>query len=182
MWDDTNVNLNFKPSRAHNQQLTYSTYYAGNCAKGGVFIQPCGWIGVKCLWVGATSDTQYMEKTGIFERQNLFAEQDLVNGVVLPFTNTLDRGYHVNMIAWSAGRQVVVQPTCTRRSENFSGEDTIRSADVADKRSSNERAVKVEKQSGYIKRGVPAGGSLETMDDVWLAWSFQINFMFKPVL
>ena len=39
-WDNTNINLS-KPSDADAQRNTYSAYYAGNVAKGGVlFIQP----------------------------------------------------------------------------------------------------------------------------------------------
>ena len=34
--------------------------YAQNCAKGAVFIQPCGWMGTYHLWSGAVSDTEYM--------------------------------------------------------------------------------------------------------------------------
>ena len=49
MWDDTNVNLSYKPGGADEQRLTYSAYYAANCAKGGVFLQLCGWLGVEHL-------------------------------------------------------------------------------------------------------------------------------------
>ena len=70
MWDDTNVNFDFKPSGAYEQRVTYSSYYAGNCAKGGVFVQLGGWLGVEELWVGATSDTHYQEETAIFKTKN----------------------------------------------------------------------------------------------------------------
>ena len=39
MWDDTNVSFNFKPSESYEQQVTYLSYYASNCAKGGVLLQ-----------------------------------------------------------------------------------------------------------------------------------------------
>ena len=39
MWDDTNVNLQFKPSSGDAQHITYSAYYGGNVCKGGVFLQ-----------------------------------------------------------------------------------------------------------------------------------------------
>ena len=68
MWDDTNVNLAYQPGGADEQRLTYSMYYAANCAKGGVFLQLCGWMGVEHLWCGATSDTHYQEHTKIFEK------------------------------------------------------------------------------------------------------------------
>ena len=68
MWDNTNVNLAYQPGGADEQRLTYSMYYAANCAKGGVFLQLCGWMGVEHLWCGATSDTHYQEHTKIFEK------------------------------------------------------------------------------------------------------------------
>ena len=37
LWDDTNVNFDFKPSDAYEQRVTYSSYYCGNCATSGVF-------------------------------------------------------------------------------------------------------------------------------------------------
>ena len=182
MWDDTNINLNYKPSSAEEQRLTYSVYYAGNCAKGGVFIQLCGWIGVENLWCGATSDSHYQEHTKIFERQNDFAKKDLVDGQVKPFWNVLDKGYRVNVPAWRAGRQEIVQPVFASSDRRFSGRDTIITADVATYRSSNERGVKVTKYSAYIARGIKQNASAATMDDVWVSWSFQTNFMYKSVL
>ena len=80
MWDDTNIPFSFKPSSAQGQKLTYSSYYSMNCAKGGVFLQLCGWMGVEELWVGATSDSYYMEKTNILKRQKEFAKNDKVDG------------------------------------------------------------------------------------------------------
>jgi hypothetical protein len=56
------------------------------------------------------------------------------------------------------------------------------SASVAADRSGNERAVNVVKRSGFLKRGLRPAQSPAQIDDVWKAWSFQANFMFKPVL
>ena len=77
-WDDTNVPFNFMPSDANMQRLTYSAYYGQNCAKGGVFVQLCGWGGANNLWAGATSDTHYLNKSGILENQHEFSLNDLV--------------------------------------------------------------------------------------------------------
>ena len=107
MWDDTNVNFAFKPGDADAQCLTYSMYYSGNCAKGGVFLQLCGWMGVEHLWVGDTSDLYYQEHTQIFEKQEEFVRNDLVDGLYIVFTNMLDKGYCVNLPAWRAGRQQI---------------------------------------------------------------------------
>jgi hypothetical protein len=60
MWDNTNINMCFKPTVFETQRITYSQYYGGNVAKGGVFIQPCGWIGTHELWTGGISDSEYM--------------------------------------------------------------------------------------------------------------------------
>ena len=182
MWDDTNVNFCFMPSGADEQRLTYSMYYAGNCAKGGVFLQLCGWTGVENLWVGATSDSHYQEHTNIFEKQNRFAKNDLVYGQLIPFTNIFDKGYRVNLPAWRAGRQQVIQPTFAKSDCKFSGRETLHTASVASDRSANERAVNRCKQSGYIQRGLKQNGDPTTMDDVWLTWSFQTNFMYNAVL
>ena len=84
MWDDTNIPFCFKPSSAKNQRLTYSSYYSMNCAKGGVFLQLCGWMGVAELWCGGISDTIYIEKEKILERQNDFANKDRVGNAIVP--------------------------------------------------------------------------------------------------
>ena len=100
MWDDTNVNFTFQPSGVEAQKNSFSSYCGGNCAKGGVFLQLCGWIGVQNLWAGRTSDLHYQEKTDIFHKQHDFALKDQVNGKYIPFTNILDKGYRVNLAAW----------------------------------------------------------------------------------
>ena len=55
-----------------------------NCAKGGVFLQLCGWMGVGELWYGAISDSTYIEKAKILERQRDFAQNDLVGDKHIP--------------------------------------------------------------------------------------------------
>jgi hypothetical protein len=54
---------------AEAQRNTYSLYYGGNVGKGGVYIQPCGWMGTHDLWMGSVSDTEYMLKSKAFEIQ-----------------------------------------------------------------------------------------------------------------
>ena len=46
MWDDANIALNFKMSLECMQILAYSSCYDGNCAKSGVYLKYCGWLGV----------------------------------------------------------------------------------------------------------------------------------------
>ena len=56
------------------------------------------------------------------------------------------------------------------------------SASTATDKSGNERAANVQKRAGYIQKGICSKSNLKRADDVWIAWSFQANFMFKPVL
>jgi len=58
-WDNTNVNIP-APSVAAMNRETYSSYYGGNVAKGGVFLFLCGWMGTWALWGGAIADTDYV--------------------------------------------------------------------------------------------------------------------------
>ena len=41
---------------------------------------------------------------------------------------------------------------------------------------------KVAKRSGFIQRGIRKQQSMAVFSDVWLAWSFQTNFMYKSVM
>ena len=43
-WDTKGIKLN-TPSDALLQRLTYLAYYAGNVARGDIFVQLCGWLG-----------------------------------------------------------------------------------------------------------------------------------------
>jgi hypothetical protein len=102
-WDNTNVDMP-KASNSELQRITFSSYYGGNVAKGGVMLQPCGWIGVWDLWTGAVSDTDFLKKTRILDLQDAFVERDLINGEKVPFTNILDRGY--TELCWRHGARV----------------------------------------------------------------------------
>jgi hypothetical protein len=53
---------------------------------------------------------------------------------------------------------------------------------VATDRSANERAVNRLKASSRIAGGIHQRQDLERAADMWIAWGFQCNFMFKPVL
>lgn len=181
MWDNTDVPFNFKPSSAEDQRATFSKYYNGNCAKGGVFIQLCGWLGTSCLWTGHISDSDYMEKTGVLREQDKFAEKDVVNGNKVSFLNIFDRGYRLLLIAWQLGKQLVSQPIFSKADGKFTGRAVKQTASVAADRSGNERAVNVCCRIGYVTKGLEANGNPERLDNVWLGWSFQANFMYQPV-
>ena len=109
-WDSTNVNFRFKPTSAYEQRITYNSYYSGNCAKGGVFNQPCGWLGTHHLWSGGMSDTMYQEITGILQQQEQFAKSDLIDGKYVAFVMILDKGYRITIAAWEHGQQTCIQP------------------------------------------------------------------------
>ena len=106
-WDNTNVRMK-KLGNADMQRTTYSSYYSAHCAKGGVMLQLCGWMGTKCLFPGGISDTEYMTKSGIFEEQRDFAQEDVSNKT--PFCNETDKGYRCIEAAFCEGKQQTIQP------------------------------------------------------------------------
>ena len=53
---------------------------------------------------------------------------------------------------------------------------------MATDRSGNERVVKYSKASGLLARGMSSKSDFKKFDDVWLAWGFQINFMYESPL
>jgi hypothetical protein len=95
----------------------------------------------------------------------------------------MDKGYRCSLAAWlMAGRQLMMQPAVARSDRRFTSSEALRSGAVAAHRSSNERAVNVMKRSGLLKRGLQKRQSTAMIADAWLAWGFQVNFMYKPVL
>ena len=181
MWDMTNIDA-YAFSDADLQRLTYSKYYNGNVFKGGVSNQLCGWIRTAELWPGGVSDTDYNQREGYLQLQQEFALNDLVNGQVLPFTNIYDKGYRAKMIAWKTGKQRVIQPVWASSDRRFGRNETLLTAVVATDRSGNERAVNVSKRAWFISRGFHPKQSSKQLNEAWLTWSFQSNFMFDPVL
>jgi hypothetical protein len=185
-WDMTNFPIP-KPSDADMQRLTYSKYYGMNCFKGGIGLQQCGWISVQDLWTGAVSDTMYQEKSGIFEQQDAFSKDDSPPPLedeekeVLPFTNIFDKGYRNRLAAWRAGRQLTLQPDFAQSDKKFRRKETLSSAAVAASRAANERAVKLAKTSEYLKSGLKQRQSFQRLQHIWLAYGFQLNFMYQAV-
>ncbi len=182
--DDTNINMKFKPSSAELQSLTYSDYYGGNCAKGGVAVQPCGWIRVYQLFTGGASDTYYLSKCGAMELQESFAALDLLeDGVtMIPFTNVLDKGYRCTVTMFRHGKQEVLQPTFKFKDRRFTATDTLTTASIASDRAGNERAVNRLKTSSYLREGIEQNQDFERTTEVWLVYGFQVNFMYNAVM
>lgn len=164
------------------QRDTYSKYYAGNCFKGGIFIQLCGWMGNYDLWGGNVSDTKYNNDAGYLQDQAVFQRHDLVDGAVVPWTNVFDKGYRARAACLRAEGQLTSQPEYAKSDQRFKGSETMYSASIASDRGSNERGVNVSKRSGMIKRGFQANMDAKLFQDVWIAWGFQVNFMYNPVV
>ena len=180
-WDMTNIPA-YGFSDADFNRITYSTYYAMNCFKGGVFNQLCGWVGTADLWTGAVSDTVYNKQAGYLQEQEQYQNNDLVNKKVVPWTNVYDKGYRAKMVAHRAGKQRVLQPVWAESDRRFGRDETLLTAAVAHDRGSNERAVNVCKRSWFVSKGFQPNASAKQLNDAWMTWSFQANFMFNPVL
>jgi hypothetical protein len=76
----------------------------------------------------------------------------------------------------------VLQPTFSQGDRHFTTCEVLGSASVAADRSGNERSVRRSKMSSYVKRGTTQHKDIVRLCDVWLAWSWQTNFMYAPVL
>jgi hypothetical protein len=136
------------------------------------------------LWAGSISDTDYQTRAGVFEVQEEFAEEidPQRRKFCRTFLNIMDKGYRCSLAAWRTGRQLMMQPAFARSDRRFTSGEVLRSGAVAAHRSGNEWAVNVMKRSGLLKRGLQKRQSTAVIADAWLAWGFQVNFMYKPVL
>ena len=181
MHDNTNVTLP-TPTDADKQRSLRSEYYAECCAKGGVCIQLGGWIRTLHLFTGGIDDSKYIKQSKILMQQQIFQQEDSPTTTPLCFINIFDKGYRVTMIA-KQHLQRCLQPTFSQSDTQFSRNDVLHSASVAVVRSGNERAVKNTKHCWIVQRGVRNPNfDLAMLDDIWLAWGFQVNFMYGSVL
>jgi len=116
----------------------------------------------------------------IFQQQKDFAESD-PSSKTLPL-NIFDKGYRSTLDAQKEGQRCV-QPAFAKSDKRFKANEVIHSAEVAAIRSGNKRAVKLMKHSWFIQRGCRfQTWDLDFVSDMWLAWGFQVNFMFHDVL
>jgi hypothetical protein len=183
MYDNTNITMK-QPSDAEAQRATYSLYYRGNVGKGAVHVQPCGWIGSSEIWTGGVSDSFYMENGEVFPTLNhylLTAHTETEESRKVKFLIILDRGYRVAIAALNTGGHCVLQPIFAPVDRHFTTDEIHHSSTVATDRAGNERAVKYLKISDYINRGMLFNKSSERLSNTWLAWGFQVNFMYRPV-
>ena len=175
-WDNTDIRI-VTPADAEVQRNTYSAYYAGNVAKGAVFIQPSGWMGTHDLWMGAVSDSEYFVRSGILKQQQIFLETHDPDTTQYPWINILDKGYRVVEAAWREGRQFVLQPTFAKADKKFTSKETIRSSTVASDRGGNERAVRLAKMCGFLENGMEPTQDMNIVCEAWLGWGFICNFI-----
>ena len=93
-----------------------------------------------------------------------------------------DKGFRNWMEAQSNG-QKVLQPVFAKGERSFSRSEVLHTAAVAHVRSGNERAVGRCKMSWFIKNGtVNHRWDVDMLCDAWLAWTFQVNFMYDKYL
>ena len=68
---------------------------------------------------------QYNSSEGYLQSKITFAENDLVEGKLITFTNGLDKGYRAKMAAWRNGKQMAIQPPYAKSDKRFTGRQTI---------------------------------------------------------
>jgi len=180
MHDNTDIWL-MCPTNPWCQWVLYSWYYAGCIAKGGVAIQPCGWIATWELCTGGIDDSRYVKMVKIFEKQQQYAQYDDETDH-RPFTNIFDRGYRVVLDGVKCGKQICIQPVFTDSEKKFTTNEVLYLAAIAALRSGNEPAVRQVKSSWWLKRGCTfQSWDFSMLSDIWLVWGFQINFMYSAV-
>ena len=178
MHDTTNIPLQ-QPSSGDFQRALYNKYYGMCCAKAGVAAQSCNWIFGLPLVTGHSDDDQQIEQTKILGLQQKFAEGDLYNGKSMGFLNVFDKGYHQVLEALKQGQFSLTPDKSTAIAND--GQCLLRAAAVAVVRSGNERAVLRTKLSSLVERGMHSGQEwdMDFICDVWEAWTFRCNFMYK---
>ena len=128
-------------------------------------------------------ELDYQSNGNIIKEQKVFAFNDRKGKEdINPFYMLLDKGYRITELAFREGDgQITMQPDFAKADEKFKRHQVLTSSTVASDRSGNERAVRLSKQCGLINRGMHPRTSFVRIDNVWLVWSFQCNFMYKNV-
>jgi hypothetical protein len=164
------------PSDPDLQSAMFSDYYGGCVAKVGVSNQCCGWIRGLDAVTGRMGDSDLIRVTGVLEDQQQFAIDDKSSSE--PFLNIFDKGFRLVLDSRRCGQRCL-QPVFARSDEQFTQEETLHSACVARIRSGNERAVRLAKKSKFLAdRDSDSNWEVELVLDLWLAWTFQVNFMY----
>ena len=80
------------------------------------------------------------------------------------------------------GKQEVLQPTFKFKDRRFTAIDTLTTVSIASDRAGNERAVNRLKTSSYLREGIEQNQDFVRTNDVWLAYRFQVNFIYGAVM
>jgi hypothetical protein len=140
-------------------------------------------LGSHELWEGAVTDSDYLVRSGILDLQEQFIKLYDSEDDSAKWINILDKGYKVVGECFVHGEQECLQPAFAHAGmPKFTAEETQLTAAVAADRGANERAVRLCKLSKYIDDGYKGTVDVVQLCDVWLAWSFQVNFVYRPVL
>ena len=78
--------------------------------------------------------------------------------------------------------KTAIQPPSAKSDKRFTGSQTIYAGCIAHDRAENEQDVNVSNRSGLFQRGFRQGMCPTRFQKTWRTWSFQANFMYKPVL
>ena len=180
--DNANVRLK-ELSDASQHKSTRSEYYKQCCAKGGDASQPCGWNRGLHLVTGACPDSLCISMVRMLEQQKVFQEHcSDANQPARKFLNIFDKGYRLSLEAAKLD-QACLQPHFAKSDSQFSRHELISSGAIAYLRSGNERNVKQMKRSRILRQGVASANfNLERLDNIWMAWGFQVNFMCRPCM
>ena len=146
-----------------------------------MFIQLCSWIGTYELWTGAVSGTDYLNCSGILMDQEQFVNGCVEGEWATPFTVIVDKGHSSASVAWhTPGWQFQLQPK--RCDWKFNSTEVWCSATIGHDRVGNEWAMHLGKASERIKQGFDFREDSRKVADEWLAWGFQVNFMYKRTM
>jgi hypothetical protein len=177
MHDNTSTPL-IKFSHPDTQRACWLDYYADTVAKGGIAIQPLGWIRTLPLCTGGIGDSSYCTWTRwrfLRSKKNLLGTTRRQRNHSWIFW----QGYRSTLDAKKNG-QFCLQPHFAESDKKFKGDQTLFSACIAVVRSGNEWAVKNVKMSWMLKRGLKGQTwDLVQYSDLWLVWGFNVNFMYN---
>ena len=178
--DNTNVSLR-ELSETVLYESARSEHRKECCAKGGNACQPCGFDKGMHLTTGACPDSLHIKIVKTLEQQEEFQKYYL-DGTEIKrmFINTFDKGYRLSIEAAHLN-QVCLQPHFAKSDSQFSRHKLLSSGAVSYLRSGNERNVKQMKRLRIAQQGIPSVNfDLTRLDNIWIAWGFQVNFMHQP--
>jgi hypothetical protein len=135
------------------------------------------------IWNEGVSEGMYMQKGAVFDTLNHFIKKYKTDEDFLKktFTIILDRGYRIVSDALNEGGHFTLQPCFVEGDNHFTTVQTLVGSTIATHCSGNERAVRYLKISDYVFKGLITNESVVQLCDTWLAWGYQVNFMYKAV-